>query len=128
MRCAILLMAMLAVALATTQRLAAGPQTGAGILNGVVLGPDDKPVANATVTYQSGGGRAPHVVRTDAHGRFSIAKLKMDNYDLRASSKGVFSAWEKNVMVRSGKTMSVTLHLVFAKEMPEAYGANPPKP
>lgn len=128
MKRATVLTALFAVGLATAQLLAAVPQTGAGILSGVVLGPDDKPVANAAVTYQSGGGRAPHVVHTDSKGRFSIPKLKMDNYDLRASAKGVFSAWEKNVMVRSGKTQSLTLHLVFAKEMPEAYGAAKPKP
>lgn len=122
-----LCLAMLFLGFSGTQRLAAEPQSGAGTLSGIVLGPDDKPVAHAAVTYQSGGGTAPHVVHTDSKGHFSISKLKMDNYDLRASAKGVFSAWEKNVMVRSGKIQSVTLHLVFAKEMPEAYGANPPK-
>jgi hypothetical protein len=120
-----LLMAMLATGLATAQQLAAAPQRGAGILSGVVLGPDDKPVARAAVTYQSGAGIAPHVVHTDRTGHFSIPKLKTDNYDLRASAKGVFSAWEKNVMVRSGETKFVTLHLVFAKEMPDAFGAEP---
>lgn len=120
-----LFMALLATGLATTQALAAAPQKGAGTLSGVVLGPDDKPVAHAAVTYQSGAGIAPHVVHTDRTGHFSIPKLKWDNYDLRASAKGVFSAWEKNVMVRSGQTKFVTLHLVFAKEMPEAFGAEP---
>ena len=125
MRRAFLFMALLAIALATTRGIAAAPQKGAGTLSGVVLGPDDKPVARAAVTYQSGAGIAPHVVHTDRTGHFSIPKLKMDNYDLRASAKGVFSAWEKNVMVRSGQTKFVTLHLVFAKEMPEAFGAEP---
>lgn len=125
MRRAFLFVASLAIALATTRALAAAPQKGAGTLSGVVLGPDDKPVARAAVTYQSGAGIAPHVVHTDRTGHFSIPKLKTDNYDLRASAKGVFSAWEKNVMVRSGQTKFVTLHLVFAKEMPEAFGAEP---
>jgi hypothetical protein len=100
-------------------------QTGAGVLSGVVLGPNDKPVPHATVTYQSGGGTAPHVVHTDSKGHFSIAKLKMDNYDLRASAKGIFSEWEKNVMVRSGKTKFITLRLIYAKEMPTQDAANP---
>jgi Carboxypeptidase regulatory-like domain len=125
MKRAFLLLGMLAIALTAAQRLAAAPQKGAGTLSGLVLGPDDKPVARAAVTYQSGGGTAPHVVHTDRTGHFSIPKLKTDNYDLRASAKGVFSAWEKNVMVRSGQTKSVTLHLVFAKEMPDAFGAEP---
>lgn len=125
MRRAFLFIALLAVGLTSTPQLAAAPQKGTGALSGVVLGPDDKPVAHAAVTYQSGAGIAPHVVHTDRTGHFSIPKLKWDNYDLRASAKGVFSAWEKNVMVRSGKTKVVTLHLVFAKEMPEAFGAEP---
>jgi hypothetical protein len=101
-------------------------QTGAGTLSGVVLGPDDKPVGNASITYQSGGGRAPHVVHTDSKGHFSITKLKMDNYDLRASAKGIFSEWEKNVMVRSGKTKFITLRLIYAREMPRPDAVNHP--
>jgi hypothetical protein len=104
------------------------PQHGTGILAGVVLGPDDKPVPHAAVTYQSAGGTAPHAVHTDARGHFTIAKLRSDNYDLRATAKGVFSEWEKNVSVRSGKTKSITLHLIYAKEMPKAYQAAPKKP
>lgn len=82
-----------------------------GTLTGVVLGPTGKPVANAVVTYQSGGGDTPHVVRTDAHGRFVIVKLRRDNYDLRASAQGTNSSWLKNVMVRTGENKSITLRL-----------------
>jgi hypothetical protein len=117
---------MVAVAFSTlvaAHSVFSAPQRGAGTLAGIVLGPDDKPVANAAVTYQSGAGNAPHAIHTDAHGRFSITKLKSDNYDLRASGKGVFSEWEKNVSVRSGQTKTVTLRLIYAKEMPKAYGA-----
>jgi uncharacterized membrane protein len=86
-----------------------------------VLGPDDKPLAHASVSYQSSAGVAPHVVHTDSHGRFEISKLKADNYDLRASGKGVFSEWEKNIALRTGETKDLTLHLVYAKEIPKAY-------
>jgi hypothetical protein len=115
------------VALMSVHSAAALPQRGAGILSGVVLGPNDKPVAHATVTYQSGGGTAPHIVHTDSKGHFSIAKLKTDNYDLRASAKGIFSEWEKNVVVRSGKTQFVTLQLIYAKEMPKPDAIDPPR-
>ena len=88
------------------------PQAGhSAKLTGEVLSATGKPVAGAVVTYQSGGGDTPHAVRTDVHGRFTIVKLRRDNYDLRASSHGLFSTWEKNVMVRSGQVKSVTLHL-----------------
>ena len=89
---------------------------------GVVIGPDDKPVPHAMITYQSGGGTAPHVIHTDAKGRFSIPKLHSDNYELRAAGRGVFSQWE-NVSVKSGKTKAITLHLIYAKEIPKAYTA-----
>jgi hypothetical protein len=93
------------------------PQAGhSAKLIGEVLGPTGKPVAGAVVTYQSAGGDKPHAVRTDAHGRFTIVKLRRDNYDLRASSHGLISTWEKNVMVRSGQVKSVTLRLTNGTE------------
>jgi hypothetical protein len=120
-RAVMLGMALFLAALAA-QRAAAAPQSGSGILAGVVIGPDDKPVPHAVITYQSGGGTAPHVVHADARGQFSIAKLRSDVYGLRASGKGVFSDWE-NVSVRSGKTKAVTLRLIYAKRIPKAYTA-----
>jgi hypothetical protein len=110
---------LLAVLMAA-QSLAAQRKSG-GVLSGLVLGPDDKPVAHASVTYQSSAGMAPHVVHTDSEGHFTITKLRSDIYDLRASGKGVFSEWEKNVAVRSGHTKSITLRLIYAKEIPKAY-------
>ena len=102
--------------------MSAAPQSkGSSTLSGVVLGPDDKPVANASVSYQLSSGSAPHVVHTDSHGHFSISKLKADNYDLRASGKGVFSEWHKNITLRSGATKELTVHLVYAKQIPKAY-------
>jgi hypothetical protein len=94
-------------------------------LAGVVLGADGKPVANASVTYQTGGGDAPHVIRTDAHGHFSVGKLRADSYDLRATTKGMYSEWARNVSVKPGHTKTVTLRLTIAA--PAAVAA-PSKP
>ena len=127
MKRALILMTVFFAALMAAHSAVALPQRGAGILSGVVLGPNDRPVAHATVTYQSGGGTAPHIVHTDSKGHFSIAKLKTDNYDLRASAKGIFSEWEKNVVVRSGKVQFITLHLIYAKEMPKPDAISSPK-
>ena len=102
------------------------PQAGhSAKLTGEVLSATGKPVAGAVVTYQSGGGDTPHAVRTDAHGRFTIVKLRRDNYDLRASSHGLFSTWEKNVMVRSGQVKSVTLRLTNGAETAKTSVAAP---
>ena len=104
----------------------AGPHRGHNAeLTGEVLSPTGKPVAGAVVTYQSGGGHTPHAVHTDVHGRFTIVKLRRDNYDLRASSHGLFSTWEKNVMVRSGQVKSVTLRLTNGAEAAKSSAVAP---
>src|ERR1700722_19234078 len=82
-------------------------------LAGMVVGADGKPVANASVTYQTGGGDAPHVIRTDAKGHFSVGKLRADSYDLRATTKGMYSEWARNVSVRPGQTKTITLRLTI---------------
>jgi hypothetical protein len=126
MRRALITISILVLVLACAGSLVA-QRSGSGILSGVVLGPDDRPVPHAGVTYQSSGGTAPHAVHADSQGRFTIRKLRSDNYDLRASGKGVFSEWEKNVTVRSGRTKSVTLHLIYAREIPKEYAKSKAK-
>ena len=92
---------------------------GTSVITGVVLGPNDKPVAHAAITYQSSSGNAAHVVHTDSRGSFTLPKLPADNYDLRASANGIFSEWEKNFTIHNGETRSITLHLIYAKQMPK---------
>lgn len=112
---------LLTTALVASRSVLASPdRKGTSVLTGMVIGPNDRPVARATVSYQSSGGNAAHVVHTDAHGRFTISKLPADNYDLRASANGIFSEWEKNVTIHHGETRSVTLHLIYAKQMPKS--------
>jgi hypothetical protein len=128
MRRAFFFVAIFAAALATARGVSAAPQSKhSATLSGVVLGPDDKPVPHASVSYQSSGGNAPHAVHADSHGRFTITQLRSDNYDVRASGKGVFSEWEKNVSLRSGQTKTVTLRLIYAKEIPKAYVKSKPQ-
>jgi hypothetical protein len=120
----IILVTVLTGALLATRSVLASPdQKGTSVLTGVVIGPNDKPVAHAAVSYQSSGGNAAHAVHTDARGRFTIPKLPADNYDVRASANGIFSDWEKNVTIHSGQTRSITLHLIYAKQMPKASSA-----
>src|ERR1700739_5143653 len=106
--------------LVTRPVVASHEAKGTSVLTGVVIGPNDRPVAHAAVSYQSSGGNAAHAVHTDAYGRFTITKLPADNYDLRASANGIFSEWEKNVTIHQGDTRSVTLHLIYAKQMPKS--------
>jgi hypothetical protein len=128
MRRGLFFVTIFAAALATAHGVTAEPQNKhSATLSGVVLGPDDKPVPHASVSYQSSGGNAPHAVHADSHGRFTITQLRSDNYDVRASGKGVFSEWEKNVSLRSGQTKTVTLRLIYAKEIPKAYVKSKPQ-
>jgi Carboxypeptidase regulatory-like domain len=91
-------------------------QHGTSTLEGLVLDANGKPVPNASITYQSGGGAAPHVIRTDGQGRFSVSKLRADIYDVRASSQGVYSDWKKNVNLRPGQITTLILRLTHAKD------------
>ncbi len=96
-------------------------KTGATI-TGIVIGPDDKPAALASVMCQSSGGLSPHATYANAKGHFKVTGLKPDSYDVRASSNGVFSEWEKNIPLRKGQTKELTLRLIYAKEMPKPTG------
>jgi hypothetical protein len=128
MRSALLILTISLLVMVAVRGVSGEPQSkNLGTLSGVVLGPDDKPVPRASIMYQSGGGNEPHAVRADSQGRFTIAKLKADNYDLRASGKGVFSEWEKNISVRPGRTTTLTLRLIYAKEIPKAYVKSKPQ-
>jgi hypothetical protein len=121
MRRGFIFLGILALLLTAVARVQTAPQhraSGKASLSGLVLGPDDKPAPHAAVTYQSSGGTAPHAVHADAHGRFTIANLRGDNYEIRASAKGIFSEWEKNVNVRPGEQKQITLRLIYAREMP----------
>ncbi len=127
MRRTLVFLSILLLMFVAVRGVSAAPQRrGSSTLSGMVLGPDDRPVAHASVSYQSSGGAGPHVVRTDSSGHFWISKLKADNYDLRASGKGVFSTWEKNIPLRSGETKNLTLRLIYAKEIPKAYVKSKP--
>ncbi len=128
MRRAIIFIAVFSLAMMAARGVLAAPQhKGTSTLTGVVLGPDDKPVPHASVSYQSSGGSAPHATFTNSKGRFTITKLRADNYDMRASSKGIFSEWQKNVAIGRGQTRDITLQLIYSKEMPKSAKTSKPK-
>jgi carboxypeptidase family protein len=128
MRRALIFLGVFSMALMAARGVLAAPQhKGTSTLTGIVLGPDDKPVPHASVSYQSSGGNAPHATFTNSKGRFTITKLRADNYDMRASSKGIFSEWQKNVALGRGQTKDITLQLIYAKEMPKPAKTTKPK-
>lgn len=128
MRRTLVFIAVCLIALATASGVMAAPQHKKSCtLTGTVIGPDDKPVPHASVSYQSSGGTAPHAAHSDSKGHFTISNLRADNYDIRASAKGIFSEWEKNVNLRPGQTKSIELRLIYAKEMPKPAPKTKPK-
>lgn len=84
---------------------------GLGTLSGSVLDVHGKPVVDASVTIQTSDGLHPHAAHTDASGRFEFTRFDAGQYDLRAYSNGVFSDWQKRVIIRPKKTTEVTLRL-----------------
>jgi hypothetical protein len=82
-----------------------------GTLEGTVLDGQGKPLADASVTIQTSDGLHPHATRTDASGHFQFARWMTGQYDLRAYSNGMFSEWDKRILIRANKTTKVTLRL-----------------
>lgn len=120
MKRTLIFFAALALALLAARLATATPQShGSATLSGVVIGPDDKPVPHASVSYQVSDGSAPHAAFADAHGHFTITHLRANNYDVRASDRGIFSEWEKNISLRKGQSKSIELRLIYAREMPK---------
>jgi hypothetical protein len=85
---------------------------GDATIVGVVYDADGKPVPAAAVACQSSAGIHPRIVHTDAKGHYHITGLKQDNYDLRATARGAYSDWEKNIFVHKGETKEFTLRLL----------------
>src|SRR6202030_1392173 len=86
--------------------------------NGVVVNGKGAPVAGAQILWQASDGRIPHVLHSDAQGRFNIPQLRAGLYELRASAGGAWSEWVHNVSVHPGVDASVTLRLAFTPPRP----------
>ena len=118
---AILLCAAASVALGARAQVPKTPKLKPGSLDGEVVNAKGAPVAGAQILWQAADGETPHVLHSDAHGRFHVENLRSGLYSLRASASGAWSEWEHNVLVRPGNDASVTLRLTF-KEPPVAAG------
>jgi hypothetical protein len=88
------------------------PKKTGTVIAGTVYDATGKPVPAAAVNCQSSAGINPRVVHTDAKGHYRITGLKKDWYDLRASSNGAYSDWEKNIPIRLGQTKEINLRLL----------------
>ena len=104
------------VVIASLAFVAAAQKVPIGTLEGTVLDGQGNPVPEASVTIQTSDGLKPHATHTDANGHFQFARWMTGQYDLRAYSNGVFSEWDKRIMIRSKKTTKITLRLPKASD------------
>jgi virginiamycin B lyase len=93
-------------------------KTKPGTLSGEVVNAKGAPVAGAQILWQMSDGRIPHILHSDAQGRFHIPQLRAGLYELRASAGDAWSEWEHNVSVRPGADATVTLRLKFKPPPP----------
>jgi len=104
------------VVIASLAFVAAAQKVPIGTLEGTVLDGQGNPVPDASVTIQTSDGLHPHATHTDANGHFQFGRWMTGQYDLRAYSNGVFSEWDKRIMIRSKKTTKITLRLPKASD------------
>lgn len=96
--------------------LPAGAQRrAAGTLRVLVEDEQGRPVAGARVTLQASHGAQPRAVETGPDGAYQF-RLARGHYDLRAYSDGAWSAWSRNVPVRTGQRTDVRLRLAATEE------------
>jgi hypothetical protein len=110
-RPALILLLSVALLASLAAAVAVDAKVPVGTLAGTVLDSHGATVANASVTIQTSDGLHPNATHTDKDGRFAFARYKTGQYDLRASAAGATSDWMKRIMIRSNKTVEVTLHL-----------------
>lgn len=80
-------------------------------IDGIVTEADGTPVAGAKVVIQTSDGKTPRGAKTDARGHFAFRSLRHGFYDVRASRENRSSEWVRNLVVRSGTIVTVTLVL-----------------
>jgi Carboxypeptidase regulatory-like domain len=102
-----------AIIISTFAAAPIAPQSshGTAAIEGIVIGPDAKPVAGARVFLQPSDGRIPRVAQTDSEGHYRFHNLRQDFYDVRAQLNGRRSDWTRNVNLRSGAQVMVNLKL-----------------
>ncbi|TVT44307.1 MFS transporter [Amycolatopsis rhizosphaerae] len=80
----------------------------AGVLHGTVTGPDEAPLANATVTLADGGGRTVATAVTGADGRYELRDLEPGEYTVVTS---LYEPAVRQVDLSSGESATVDMDL-----------------
>jgi len=86
-----------------------------GVIEGTVETQSGKPANRAAVFLQPADGEAPHGTRTDADGHFMFKNLKQGIYEVRAESALQTSEWQRDINLKRGGKLSLTLQLKTPK-------------
>ena len=109
----LLLVGFLAVGPCAT-RAAAQSESGGASIEGEVLGPNGKPVANASVRITATATGYTRSVVTRKDGRFIAPLLPVGHYVLEATASGFQTGKRDDVTLRVGTTYSVAINLKSA--------------
>ena len=90
-------------------------QASAATLNGRVVDPDGRAVANAELIV-SGSTAAPLRARTDADGRFDLSNLEPGRYSIVAIAPGLVSEPQSIDLTSAPVTLEIALHLSALNE------------
>lgn len=93
---------------------AARAQTGnSANINGTVLDPDNKVIANATVTIHNPVSGLDRTTMTDASGAFSFTNVPFNPYHMEITAKG-FDVYSQDVDVRSSVPLTLKIAMKVA--------------
>ena len=84
--------------------------SGSGLITGLVLSDQGKPVANALITLENKVSGHLQLAHTDAQGRFSLFNVPFNDYHLEAKAPGL-STSHRNVAVHSNLPIPLTLSM-----------------
>lgn len=88
-----------------------------GALKGVVIGENNKPIANAQVTAKNEKTNKQHVVKSDAQGLFEFKDLTAGTYYFKVDLKGYKKYRKSGVEVKEGEVKKITAKLI--RDVPE---------
>jgi iron complex outermembrane receptor protein len=83
----------------------------AGTLTGVVSDVAGKPISGAAVSVRNEATGAPHLLKTDNTGKFSLAELPEGSYTVEASAPSFSSSRRTGVKLSAGGAANVPLSL-----------------
>ena len=105
--CAVVLMA---TAHAQTDKKTKREQAGLRVVQGTVVGADEKPISGAVVRLKDPGGIRTFITRDD--GSYHFSGLKIDvNYELKADFDKLSSKWRRLSVFDERKTAIINFKL-----------------